>query len=123
VIAELKTEFNDLYNKCADEFIAYIENYNDINSIDTFANKIIDTLNFNSLNEILNSEITTVEELNNKLIEIFKKYDITNVGVKQLVNKYIDCINTLYNEKETKWQSFNKLITCINKVTKSQNEQ
>ena len=123
VIAELKTEFNDLYNKCADEFIAYIENYKDINSIDTFANKIIDTLNFNSLNEILNSEITTVEELNNKLIELFKKYDITNVGVKQLVNKYIDCINTLYNEKETKWQSFNKLITCIKEVTKTQNEQ
>lgn len=122
-IKELKTEFNNLYNKCADEFIAYIENYNDINSIDTLASNIITTLNFNSLNEILNSEITTVEELNNKLIEIFKKYDITTVGVKQLVNKYIDCINTLYNEKENKWQSFNKLVTCINKVTTSQNEQ
>lgn len=122
-IKELKTEFNNLYNKCADEFIAYIENYNDINSIDTLASKIITTLNFNSLNEILNSEITTVEELNNKLIEIFKKYDITTVGVKQMVNKYIDCINTLYNEKEDKWQSFNKLITCIDKVTTSQNEQ
>ena len=122
-IKELKTEFNNLYNKCADEFIAYIENYNDINSIDTLASKIITTLNFNSLNEILNSEITTVEELNNKLIEIFKKYDITTVGVKQMVNKYIDCINTLYNEKEDKWQSFNKLITCIDKVTTPQNEQ
>ena len=123
VIAELKTEFNDLYNKCADEFIAYIENYNDINSIETLASKIITTLNFNSLNEILNSEITTVEELNNKLIEIFKKYDITNRGVNPFVNKYIECINALYNEKENKWQSFNKLITCIKEVTKTQNEQ
>jgi len=112
-----------LYNKCADEFIIYIENYKDINSIDTLANNIITTFNFNSLNELLNSEITTIEELNNKLIEIFKKYNITNMGVKSLVNKYIECINALYNEKENKWQSFNKLVTCINEVTKSQNEQ
>lgn len=122
-IKELKTEFNNLYKKCADEFIAYIENYKDINSIDTLASNIITTLNFNSLNELLNSEITTIEELNNKLIELFKKYDITNMSVKSLVNKYIECINTLYNEKENKWQSFNKLVTCINEVTKSQNEQ
>jgi hypothetical protein len=113
-----------LYNKCADEFNSYIENYSDIKSIDTFVNKIIDTLNFNSLNEILNSsEITTVEELNNKLIEIVKQYNIANRGAKSLVNKYIECINALYSEKETKWQSFNKLITCINEVTAPQNEQ
>ena len=124
VIDDLKTEFNKLYSKCADEFNAYIENYNDIKSIDTFVNKIIDTLNFNSLNEILNSsEITTVEELNNKLIEIVKQYNIANRGAKSLVNKYIECINALYSEKETKWQSFNKLITCINEVTAPQNEQ
>ena len=124
VIDELKTEFNKLYNKCADEFNAYIENYSDINSIDTFANKILDTLNFNSLNDILNSsEITTVEELNNKLIEIVKQYNIANRGAKSLVNKYIECINALYSDKETKWQSFNKLITCINEVTAPQNEQ